>query len=159
MTTYSLEKRVKLMWVPTITAIAAPTVAEVGAGTDITPFLPPDGFDPGLTTNAVDDSDLITGVDRSVPGSVGATVTLKGKRHIATADDDFWTLAERDEEGYLVYRAGELYTAAFAAGQEVLVIKGILGDPQPMATAKNALDVFTVPVFTQDLAVKAIIAA
>lgn len=162
MTEYALDKRYKAWWVPGaagITNIAAPTVAEIGAGTDITPFLPRDGFDPGISPSRVDNGDLVTGIDRTVPGSRAASPTVKGKRHIATADDDFWALVVLDTVGFIVERRGELYTAAVAAAQEVSVYSGIWDDPVPMATASNAVDTFTAPFHCQDYRVKAIVAA
>lgn len=38
----------------------APTVAEIAAGTELTPFIPKDGFDPGVNNNRVTGGDLST---------------------------------------------------------------------------------------------------
>jgi hypothetical protein len=44
----------KVYWLDTaVTAAAAPTVAEITAGTDITAFVPKDGFKPGVSNNRV----------------------------------------------------------------------------------------------------------
>lgn len=46
-------------WLDTAPADAsAPTVAEITAGTDITAFIPKDGFKPGVTNNRVTGGDL-----------------------------------------------------------------------------------------------------
>lgn len=163
MTSYALEELFQLVWVPDngIADITAPTAGELNAGTvvDLTPIIPPDGWNPGLTNNPVDDSDLTDATDKSVPGTYGASPTLTGKKQLASADDDLWSLAERGVEGFLVERRGVAHGASFAASQEVLVIKVILGDPQPAATGRNALSTFSVPTHIQGLAVKATVAA
>jgi hypothetical protein len=48
---FVFERNFKAHFVPAIAAIAAPTVAEIAAGTEITPWLPVDGWQPSRTNN------------------------------------------------------------------------------------------------------------
>lgn len=54
----------------------APTVAELGAMTDITSFIPKDGFKPGVSNNRVDAGDLSTAFNGELMGSHGAQLSI-----------------------------------------------------------------------------------
>ena len=96
----------RLWYVPTIASgTGAPTVAEVTAGTDLTPWLTRDGFDAPSSTSQIDSSDAASRNDKSVPGNIAASnVTLKFYRDSVPGDDDVYALLDPDLAGYLVVR-------------------------------------------------------
>jgi hypothetical protein len=172
--TIPFEKNIRLVWVAGWDGIAdinAPTTAELDEDNivDLTCVIPADGWDPGIATNSLDDGSLCTDVAATAPGNKTVSPTLTGKRYRLDTRDILWPLVARNAEGFLVERrqAGiaeaDLDTVAwddvFAVDDEVTVIKVILGDPQPNATAANANMTFGVPTFVQDFAVKATVVA
>lgn len=56
-------------WVPTISDEAAPTVAEIGAGTELTAYTPKDGYRPGAGDTRVDEGALDTEFDAKAIGT------------------------------------------------------------------------------------------
>lgn len=142
MSKYVHEGMTKVSWVPTIASIAAPTAAELTAGTDITTLLTKDGLNISLNQNFVDNSGLHETFDSQLIGSWSGTVELTFKRDNAT--DTAWDLWEHGEVGYLVVRRGEAYDGAFAASDKVEVYPGQVGTARPNATAANAQATATV---------------
>jgi len=124
----------RFWYVPTIASgTGAPTVAEVGAGTELTPFATRDGFDAPQSASQIDASDASSRRNKSIPGNIDAsTVTMRLFRDSVSADDDAWTTLPLDTAGYIVERefGG---TAAVAAAQKVNVYKGSVSSrsPQP----------------------------
>lgn len=158
-TKYPFEERTCVVWVTTMSSIAAPTVAEIDAGTDITCYLTKDGLNPGGSTNGIDAGTLCNRVDGQVAGSVSYQATLKGYRYFPITDDDFWDLAVYGTSGYLVVRRGVAFDAAFAAAQKVEVYKAQMGEPIPASSAANAMQTFEVGLFVETANLKATVAA
>lgn len=158
-TKYPFEEKTRVSWVTTIADIAAPTVAELGAGTDITCFLTKDGLNPGGSTNGVDAGTLCNRIDGQVAGSVSYQATLKGYRYTPVADDDFWDLAVYGTAGHLVVRRGIAHDTAWAAAQKLEVYKSQMGEPIPASSAANAMQTFEVSLFIEDAELKATAAA
>lgn len=162
MARYPFEEFTRVHWVPGeagIANIAAPTVAEINAGTDITCFLTKDGLNPGGSTNKVDSAGLCSRVDSQTVGSVGYDFSLKLFRDNAVGGDDAWDLAVWGSEGYLVVRRGVPYATAFAAGQKVEVYDAQMGEPVPAGSAANANQNFTLGLAIQAVNLKATVAA
>lgn len=94
------EGNVKVHKVPTVSDKNAPTVTEIEAGINLTPFLPTGGVDISWTQNnatlpMLDESFVVSAV-----GTEAAEITLTGVRD--DTSDDFWDAFERGENFYLV---------------------------------------------------------
>jgi hypothetical protein len=142
MAAYVHEGMTKVSWVPTVADPSAPTVAELGAGTDITELLTKDGLNISLSQNMVDNSSLAETFDAQVVGSWGGSVTLTIKRDNDT--DAGWALFTHGEIGNLVVRRGVAYDTAWTAADDVEVYPAQSGEPVPNATAANAQATATV---------------
>lgn len=90
----------KVHFLTTISTPAAPTVAELAAGTELTPFLAPAGIDTPEEGQEADSSDLSSRRDKSVPSTVGGQVSAELYRD--DADDDAYTALALDTVGFLV---------------------------------------------------------
>ena len=141
MARYVHEGNTKVAWVPTITNIAAPTVAELGAGTELSELLTKDGLSLPDSQNMVDSSTLADTFDAQRVGSWGGSITLTGFRNQGA--DDLWDLAVYGTEGYLVVRRGIAYDTAWAAAQDVEVYPAEMHEPVPNATGANEEARFT----------------
>jgi len=115
-------------FVPTIASgTLAPTVAEITAGTDITPYMPRNGFSAPKSHSPIDASDAASRQDKNIPGNISAgEITLIGYRDSVTADDDFYTTLVDDTAGYIVVRPFGGSSIAHAAAQKVDVYKGYI---------------------------------
>ena len=113
-----MDGRVRVYWLTAVANIAAPTVSELNAGTDLTPYITPDGLDIGMTTGSVN------------VGNVGSTFTLNrvGRRnptvklvlhHDATSGstDPAWNLLVYRTLGFLAVRLGLDKATAWTTGQ------------------------------------------
>lgn len=157
---YPFEEHTRVVWVPEaddIADIAAPTVAELNAGTDLTCLLTKDGLAIGGNTNAVDAAALCSRVDSQAAGSVGYSPQLKFFRY--TDEDPAWDLVAWGDTGYLVVRGGPDYDAAWAAGQQVEVYKAQFGEKIPADSATNAMRTFVVSLFVDVVDQDAVVAA
>ena len=161
MARYPFEEHTRVHWVPgaTITNLAAPTVAQINAGPDITCFITRDGLNPGGTTNKVDSAGLCTRIDGQVVGSVGYDFTLKMFRDNASGGDDAWDLANWGDLGQLVVRRGVPYSTAFAAAQKVEVYDAQMGEPIPTSSAANTNQSFELGLAVANAELKATVAA
>ena len=111
------DGEIKLQWVPTIANPAAPTVAELTGGTEITGLVR--SLETPLEGNAPDASDVSSAFNKTVAGTYGGSVSAEMYRD-DTADTAF-TLFPRNTTGYLVIRRFGGSTVAFAAADEVEV--------------------------------------
>lgn len=92
---------VKLHWVPAIASTSAPTMAELAAGEELTPFLAPAGINFPDEGAEADASDLSSARDKSVPATVGGVP--EGEFYRDDTNDDAWDTLVRGTAGYLVY--------------------------------------------------------
>jgi len=152
------DQNVRAVWATSVASIAAPTVAEIGAGVDITCLLTKDGLAFNVTTGSIDASTLCSRFMHSEPGSVDVKPVIKGYRFTST-DDDLWDLVNWGDAGYLIVRPMVPYGTAVAAAQKVMVIAGKFSDPMPAATAANAMQIVEADLFTSDVNLKAAVAA
>lgn len=90
----------KVHEVPTIASESAPTMAEINAGTELTPFLTPAGLDTPDEGQEADSSDLSSARDKSVPSTIGGQP--QGEFYRDDAADDAWDALPRLTTGYLV---------------------------------------------------------
>jgi len=110
-----MDGRVRCVWMTACANIAAPTVAELNAGTDLTDYITPDGLDIGMTTGKVP------------VGNVGSTFTLErvGRRspsialtlHHESPTDVPWNLFVYRAVGFFGVRLGIDKTTAWTIGQ------------------------------------------
>lgn len=130
------EEYTRIWWVTTMADPAAPTVAELEAGVDISAYVPKDGLKVGATNAKVKNDDITTAFDGEIPGSYGNSVTLTSFRD---DDDDLaWeTFRVRNTYGFLVVRRMVPVAEAVAAGQEVEVYPAATGQPAMQDTAEN----------------------
>lgn len=138
------EGKVKAHWLPTVANKAAPTAAEIAAGTNLTPQLPTDGLDISPTNNNAS----IAMIDEAFVAeeigtySVGVTLTFVRDPDSVTigTGDDVWTLFTRDLRGYLlISRFG-----APVAGDKVEIYPAAAHAPAPLAPAENEYQRFQV---------------
>ncbi|HEX7160405.1 MAG TPA: hypothetical protein VF223_04120 [Trebonia sp.] len=129
------------MHVGSIANIAAPTVAELNAGTRVSAVMTADGlvgFE--AETADVDNSSIESTFDTKTIGRASYTGTmLRCKKQTGT--DTVFDLLVRGTDGYIVIRRDVPSDTAFAAGQKVEVYPGIAGEtrflpPEPNSTRK-----------------------
>lgn len=132
--------RTKVKWVTAIASIAAPTVAELTAGTDLTAFLPADGVQQNSTKNNASIAMLDDSFVSEAVGTWGEGITLKMVRHEDDVDDDAWTLFTYRLVGFLVIsRHG-----TFDATDKVEVYPAESHEPMMLPTAENEYQQFEV---------------
>jgi len=139
---YSNDGLVRIQHVSSIANIAAPTAAELNAGTNVTTFVPKDGLTTPANQNFVDNSSLADTFDAQNIGSEGGNVTLVGKRN--NTGDTLWNLITRGLAGFLVVRRGITASSTFAATQPVEVYPVEYHDPVMDQTATNTQARFAV---------------
>lgn len=138
------DGEVLINFAPTIANTSAPTVAELGVGTDVTPFL--STIDTPLDGDAVDSSDLASAFNKTVAGTYGGNISAEMYRDDTT--DTAWTTFDRNVEGYFVIRrfggSGTAWVIADVA--EVYHVRIITKSP-------GTLDRNNVQMFSVDAAV------
>ena len=135
--------------VPTVSSIAAPTVAEITAGTDITSFMPRSGLSTPRSFNTTDTSSIQSLDDTAAVGTRGGDVfPLTFYRDNTGASDTAWNTILEDTAWYLVIRdakssAAGGSTAAVATSDKVRVYPVSVGAQQPTDPAADAEATFT----------------
>lgn len=146
MADYGFDGMIKVSLVPAIANLAAPTVAELTAGTSLECRLTPDGLNTGADTAEVDSSKLCSTSNSAVVGRRTFTVGVKYVR-----GDDEEALAVEGAlvygaRGYLVVRRDKLATVDWAAADNVEAYPVQVRQPNPDAPAANALQAVDVPM-------------
>lgn len=121
---------------------SAPSLAAVTAGTNLTGFVPKDGFNPAVTNNRVQGGDLSTlFVDESM-GTYSSAMTIDCY-HDDTADTAYDTIGVKGTTGAIVVvRKGPA-----AVGSKCDVWPDVeFGNPIPVQTAANAQQKFKADV-------------
>jgi len=98
------DSYLKVWWVTTIASITGPTLVEIEAGTELTPFITSAGLDTPEEGTDADTSDLSSARDKSIPATIGGQVVGEFYRDDGTGggSDDAWTAIPRNTDGYLV---------------------------------------------------------
>jgi hypothetical protein len=78
----------KVHIVDSIASLSAPTIGEIAAGTETTPFLTPAGIDTPEEGTDADISNLSSARDQSIPATIGGELT--GEYYRDDAADDAW---------------------------------------------------------------------
>lgn len=135
------EGTVNVYWAPAVADISAPTLAELGAATDITCYLTKDGLAVNIATNNVDSAALCETFDAQIPGSWGADIQLTGFRD--DYDDVLWDLAVYGTEGYLIVEPYGEPDELPLAGAQVEVYPATMHQKAPANSAANTQQRFT----------------
>jgi hypothetical protein len=141
MARWANDGQLRVSVVTTIANIAAPTVAELNAGTLITNFITKDGLTVPANQNYVDNSSLAETYDAQVVGSFGGPVTMTGMRDNAT--DTFWDLVVYGTVTHLAVRRGVPTATAWTIAQKVEIYPIQWHEPLPTQTASNEQGRFT----------------
>lgn len=140
------EGNVKVYWLPTVASKTAPTVANIAAGTNITPFLPTTGVSVAYTQNNASLPMLDESFTVEQIGTESAAIELTFTRDSVTADDDAWTLFTRGLEGnLLISRFGTPI-----AGSRVEVYPAAAHRAVPLPPAENELQQGKVQLAVRD---------
>lgn len=124
----------KVVYVSTIANPAAPTVAELNAGTavDLSCYLTADGYTPGTEEASITDDRLCSRQTYERPGRFSDTLEIgyvfRAQDPAGTDNKAFHTL-QHLVEGYIVERWGVDYEDPFAAG-DVVDVKPIAAGAQ-----------------------------
>lgn len=143
------EEHIRVFWLDSDpTSIAAPTVAQITAGEDITEYLVPEGLEINPTNNRVDDGTLLSKFVGQAMGTFGYAPRLMLKRKLADGSEAAWTLfGEHGVTGALVVFRDLAPGVAVAAAQKCEVYPGCeTGAPELQNTAANATQRFGVPI-------------
>ena len=140
------DGRTRVAWVSTISNIAAPTVAELNAGTLLQSLLTPDGlngFQPD--TADVDVSALDSTFNTNIAGRASYSGTmLRLKKQTGT--DTVYNLLVRDLQGFVVIRRDVTASTAWASGDKVEVYPAWLGEVRNLDPEANSVHKYEVPV-------------
>ena len=137
------DGKTRVAWVATISNIAAPTVAELEAGSDFTTRVTPDGLNVPAETADVDNSSLASTFTTNRAGRRSFSPEVTFKRGDTPTDDLPWTTLTYQTMGYLVIRRVLAYDTAWAAGQEVEVYPVECGERNTIPPAPNEVGKFT----------------
>jgi len=155
-----VDGTVKVAYVPTIAALAAPTTTEINAGDDIDTFITADGligFEP--ETAEVDTTHLSSTFDTKRPGRASFSGTmLRIKKQTGT--DTTYTTLVRGVEGYIVVRRYVAASGAWAAADKVQVYPIQCGERRDIAPEANTTARYEVPtMITSSPSLNAVVAA
>lgn len=134
------EGNTKVHFAPTIANINAPTMVELAAGTDFTPFTTKDGVNTPSTQNMVDSASINETFDAQRVGSWGGPVTLTMFRD-DTDESDGWDAITRGLEGFLVI--GRFSPDGIGTGDKVEVYPVEAHQPVTLPSAGNEMQRFT----------------
>lgn len=137
------EGKTNVYWCTAISNKAAPTVAEITAGTPIVNFTSKDGVQVNINGNKVDSATLAETFDAQVVGSWGADVSLKMFRD--NTADTAWNLAVYGTNGYLVIDRFRTSGTLPSVSHKVEVWPAQMGQAAPGNTAANEVMTFELP--------------
>ncbi|KAB8186862.1 hypothetical protein FH608_046065 [Nonomuraea phyllanthi] len=132
----------KATFVPTISSITAPTVAEL---TDsgivaLENTVTDDGLDISFDEGTVEGNVLASTQDFESPGRSKAQIELTYYRDSTTAADRMWSVMTRGTAGFLVVRRGVTASTAYAADQKVEVYEVTCGERRPLAPERESYE-------------------
>lgn len=145
---YVHDGKTRVYWVPSISNIAAPTTAELNAGTSLAAFLKKDGLNISFTQNMVDNADLEDTFDAQGVGTYGGTMELTLFRDDTT--ETAWNLFVYGTSGYIVVRRGVAFGTAWTASQKAEVYPAQMHQPTPNPTTANEQVTFKAMVAITD---------
>lgn len=143
----AVDGKTKVYWVTTIANKAAPTTAELDAGTALDGIMTPDGM-VGFQadTNEVDNSSFNSTFNSKQPGRANYSGTmLRFKKQTAT--DTVFDLLDRDTTGYVVVRRGSTASTAWAGSDKVEVYPATCGEVRLIDPEPDTMERYEVPIF------------
>ncbi len=143
------DGNIKCTWVPSISSISAPTVAEL---TDsgivaLETVLLDDGLSIEFDEGTIAGNVLASTQDFESPGRSKVNIELTGYRDSSPAQDRMWTVMTRGTQGYLVVRRAVAYATAYQADQKVEVYTGTCGERRPLAPERESYDKFAITIY------------
>lgn len=155
-----IDGKVRVAWVPTISNISAPTVAELNAGTLLQATMTADGlvgFKP--ETADVSTSSLASTFDTNTNGRVSFSgMMLRLKKQTGT--DTIWGTLIKDAAGYIVLRRYIDEATAWTAADKAQVYPSICGETADVDPEPNTLGRYEVPIkLTSEPDLRAVVAA
>lgn len=142
------DGNIRVYSVPSIANIAAPTVTELNAGTDLTPFMTADGlvgFEPD--TAAVDNAKLNSTFNTQQPGRASWSGTMLRFVKQTPTDTIHDTMVRGYATNIVVRRGGVAWATAWTTGQKVETYPSACGQRRKLAPAANETEKYEVPVF------------
>lgn len=139
------DGNVRVTFATSISNIAAPTVAELNAGTALEAIITPDGLDISSDTAAVDTSALNSTFTTQAAGRRSYDIKLTFKR--LTPTDTALNLLPYRTSGYLVVRRTVASTTAWTIGQKAEVYPVQTGEASFLKPAANELAKFESTMF------------
>lgn len=135
----------RVWFVTTIANTSAPTVAEINAGTDLTPFLRRDGLSTPNSGTTIDIADASSQFNKTAPGNRGGDASvLNMYRDSVTGSDTAWSTLVELTAGHIVVRRFGGSTVAPAIGNKVEVYKGTVINREMAQIGDNDPQRFTV---------------
>lgn len=132
------DGNIKVTYVPTIANTAAPTTAELAAGTALECIITADGLDFSVDEETVSIPKLCETITAEAPGRVKYGVSLTMVRKTTVPEDVAWTTLIRGLTGYLVIRYNLPVATAYASAQKVQVFPGAFGERKQQKPEANS---------------------
>lgn len=143
----TVDGRVKVYHVPTIANIAAPTTAELNAGTAIDDLLTPDGLVGFMPETAdVDNSSMASTFDTVKAGRASYTGTMIRLKKQSGSDALYNVLVYGFLTHIVVRRNGSLSTVAWTVADQVEVYPVECGEVGNIEPEKNTVQKYQIPV-------------
>jgi len=140
-----IDGRVKVVWASAVANVAAPTTAELNAGTALQGLITPDGLDIASQTGKVDVSNLGSKTTTYRAGRKAYDVAIKF--HHDSPTDTAYNLFPYRTTGFLVVRRGVDATTAWGAGDKVEVYPLEAGEAMQEKPAPDSPWDFTTPFY------------
>lgn len=140
-----IDGRVRVTWATTISNIAAPTTAELNAGTALEDKITPDGLNIGASTNGVDVSNLKSTFTTMRAGRRSFDISITG--HHDDVSDTIFNLFIYRTTGFLVVRRGIDATTAWTAAQKAEVYPLDTGERTEVSPKPDSPWDLTIPFF------------
>jgi hypothetical protein len=152
-----IDGMVRGSWLTAVANIAAPTVAELNAGTLATGFITPDGLDITWATGSVDVGNI--GSTQNAQAAGRRTPTMSITFHHDGVVDTMYNLMVYRAAGFFVFRYGVLATTAWTVADKVEVYPSQIGQTSQVKPQPDGTWDFTVPVMvTSDANTRAVVA-
>lgn len=140
------DGKTKVWSVPSIANIAAPTTAELNAGTALEGVMTPDGLQGFEADTAdVDNSSLKSTFDTKKAGRAAFSNTMLRLKKQSGSDSIYDTLV-REYVTHIVIRRGTDSDTAWAIGDEVEVYPVECGEVRPLPPEANTVQRYEVPI-------------
>lgn len=149
----SADGNITTLWVPTITDIKAPTIAELEAGTDISNYVMLGGWSFEPSQDTVSDQRENAVQDFGAPGRKSAgDISIEVIDNTNTEhqeQNEAVTLMHEGASGYIVRRRGIATDTPLAVGQKLTVVSVICGEKQVINPDASTMIRSKIPLFAK----------